>query len=101
MKKLIRDGKVGVLVSEGWGSGFFTWGAPLEAIFHPTLIELVESGEIDEVVEFVQKTWPTVYITGVSDLVVHWVDEGTEFIIQNYDGNESLLIKDKLEWIKA
>ena len=33
MNKVIRDGKVAVLISYGFGAGFYTWGAPLEAIF--------------------------------------------------------------------
>ena len=43
MEKVIKDGKVGVLVSPGFGAGFYTWGYPEEAIFDPTLIELVEN----------------------------------------------------------
>jgi hypothetical protein len=101
MKKLIRDGKVGVLVSGGWGSGFSTWGAPLELVFNPTLIELVEAKELDKAIDFVRKNWPEGWIGGVYDLDVHWVDEGTEFIIQEYDGMESLLIKNGVEWITA
>jgi len=101
MKKLIRDGKVGVLVSGGWGSGFFTWGTPLELIFNPTLIELVEAKEKEKAVEYVQKNWPDVWTGGVYDLDVHWLDEGTEFIIQEYDGSEWLLIKNDVEWITA
>ena len=46
MEKVIREGKVGVLVSPGWGGGFSTWGYPTEAIFDPTLIELVENEKL-------------------------------------------------------
>jgi len=38
MNKVIRDGKVAVLISYGFGAGFYTWGAPLEAIFDPKLV---------------------------------------------------------------
>ncbi len=43
MNKVIKDGKVAVLISYGFGSGFYTWGAPLEAIFDHVARWLVRS----------------------------------------------------------
>jgi len=101
MEKVIKDGKVGVLVSPGFGAGFSTWGAPIEAIFNPTLIELVQQEKVQEAIDFVEKTWEDVYTGGVQDLVVVWVPEGKEFIIEEYDGSESLMLKEDYNWIKA
>ena len=101
MEKVIKDGKVGVLVSPGFGAGFSTWGAPIEAIFNPTLIELVQQEKVQEAIDFVEKTWEDVYTGGVQDLVVVWVPEGAEFIIEEYDGSESLMLKTDYNWIKA
>jgi len=101
MEKVIKDGKVAVLVAPGWGAGFSTWGAPIEAIFNPTLIGLVENEKWDEAIDFVEKTWEGVYSGGVQDLVVVWVPEGKEFIIEEYDGSESLVLKEEYNWIKA
>lgn len=101
MEKVIKDGKVGVLVSPGFGAGFSTWGAPIEAIFNPTLIELVQQEKVQEAIDFVEKTWEDVYTGGVQDLVVVWVPEGSEFIIEEYDGSESLMLKTDYNWIKA
>ena len=101
MEKVIKDGKVGVLVSPGFGAGFSTWGAPIEAIFNPTLIELVQQEKVQEAVDFVEKTWEDVYTGGVQDLVVNWVPEGSEFIIEEYDGSETLMLKTDYNWIKA
>ena len=101
MEKVIKDGKVGVLVSPGFGAGFSTWGAPIEAIFNPTLIELVQQQKVQEAIDFVEKTWEDVYSGGVQDLVVVWVPEGKEFIIEEYDGSESLMLKEEYNWIKA
>ena len=101
MEKVIREGKVGVLVSPGFGAGFSSWGAPEEAIFSPTLIELVESEKFDEAIDFVKKTWVDVYSGGVNGLCVEWVDEGKEFIIEEYDGSESLMLKEDYNWIAA
>ena len=101
MKKIIRDGKVGVLVSPGFGAGFSTWGAPIEAIFNPTLIELVEQQKVQESIDFVEKTWEGVYSGGVQDLRVAWIEEGTRFIIEEYDGAESLLFEEHIDWVQA
>jgi len=101
MEKVIKDGKVGVLVSPGFGAGFSTWGAPIEAIFNPTLIELVQQEKVQEAIDFVEKTWEDVYTGGVQDLIVVWVPEGSEFIIEEYDGSESLMLKTDYNWIKA
>lgn len=101
MNKVIRDGKVAVLISYGFGAGFYTWGAPLEAIFDPKLIELVESEDFDGAVKYIETTYPDVYTGGVEDLEVVWVDEGEEFTIEEYDGNESIQFKNETQWITA
>ena len=101
MDKVIRDGKVAVLISYGYGGGFYTWGAPPEAIFDPKLVELVESEDFDGANEYVRNTYLDTYTGGVEDLEVVWVDEGEEFIINEYDGSESIQLKSKTQWITA
>lgn len=101
MEKVIKDGKVGVLVSPGFGAGFSTWGYPTEAIFDPTLIELVENQKVQEAVDYCEAKWPNEYSGGVQDLRVTWVPEGKEFIIEEYDGAESLMLKEEYNWITA
>jgi hypothetical protein len=101
MEKVIRDGKVGVLVSPGFGGGFSTWGYPTEAIFDPTLIGLIEEQSIQEAINYCEKTWPEEYSGGVEDLKVVWVPEGSEFVIEEYDGAESLMLKEEYNWITA
>lgn len=45
MKKVIRNGKVAVLVSEGFGAGWYSWNREYkELLFHPKLVEMVEQG---------------------------------------------------------
>lgn len=101
MKKVIRDGMVGVLVSPGFGAGFSTWGYPTEAIFDPTLIELVENQKVQEAVDYCEDKWPKEYSGGVQTLRVAWVPEGSEFVIEEYDGAESLMLKEEYNWITA
>jgi hypothetical protein len=100
MKKVVRDGKVAVLISDGWGAGFFTWGAPIEACFDPTLVDLIERQQYQDAITYVEVTYPD-DVAAVEDLVVQWIPEGTKFIITEYDGNESIMIQDQEAWITA
>jgi len=101
MEKVIKDGKVGVLVSPGFGAGFSSWGYPDEAIFDPNLIDLVENGKIQEAVDYCETKWEDGYSGGVQDLVVVWVTEGTKFQIVEYDGSESIEFLEDINWITA
>lgn len=101
MKKVIRNGNVGVLVSPGFGAGFLTWGAPEEAIFDPFLIDLIEDEKYQDAVDYVQKTYEDAFTGGVQDLVIKWIPEGSKFIINEYDGFESLQLMDDTDWITA
>ncbi len=101
MKKVVRDGKVAVLISGGWGAGFHTWGAPREAIFDPALVDLIENEKISEAITYVEATYPDAYTGGIDELYIKWIPEGTKFIITEYDGNESIIIQDQEAWITA
>lgn len=101
MEKLIKDGNVAVLVSAGYGAGFLTWGAPIEAIFNPTLIGFIEQGKTREAISFAKKTWKGITTVGIKELVIQWVPEGAEFIIDSHDGDETLMLKEEINWIKA
>jgi hypothetical protein len=101
MEKVIKDGKVAVLVSHGWGAGFYSWGAPLEAIFDPKLVDLIENEKIQDAIDYVEKTYPDTYTGGVEDLDIRWIPEGAKFIINEYDGSESLQFMDATDWLTA
>ena len=94
MEKVIRNGKVAILVSRGFGAGWYTWNSGKEElIFHPKLVEMVEQGkskQIDE--EWVKENLgiEDVYCGGADDLTIEWLPIGTDFIIEEYDGAESL-----------
>jgi hypothetical protein len=101
MEKVIRDGKVAVLVSYGFGGGFHTWGAPVEAIFDPILVDLIENNKIPDAIDYVEKTYPDAFSGGVGQLDIVWIPEGAKFIINEYDGSESLQFRDAEEWLTA
>ena len=107
MKKVIRDGKVAVLVSYGYGAGFSTWhyGTKEEnetLMFSPEIVEMLESGKKNEIDE----NWieynlgiKDVYTGGVIGLDIAWLREGQPFYIYEYDGAESIVTKDFLTYV--
>ena len=94
MKKVIRDGKVAVLISHGFGAGWYSWNTEhQQLLFHPKLVEMVEQNRNDEIDdEWVKENLGIeyVYCGGASDLQIHWLPVGTAFQVEEYDGAESL-----------
>jgi hypothetical protein len=95
--------EVAVLVSCGFGAGWTSWGMPEEALFDPVIVDFVENDKIGtaEFDEYIENTYKDCYSGGAGDLYVCWVPEGKEFRIDEYDGAESLVLKDDESWITA
>ena len=91
MEKLIRNGKVAVLVSGGYGAGWSTWNSEAGCEFNKRLALAVlgESGEGPLVVA--KEEYPEAYHGGVEGLYVEWITKGNLFSIEEYDGNESII----------
>lgn len=98
IEKWIRDGKVAVIVSPGFGAGWSTWGEPAtaqERAFDRGLDELIEAGKKKEAAKYAAQKWPEDYQGGLDQCLVEWLAVGTKFTIHEYDGSESLrLIED-------
>jgi hypothetical protein len=101
MDRVIRDGRVAVLYSPGWGSGWYTGHDIEELIFDPSIVAWIEAEEYDKIKNYMILKYPNVYLGTLEDLRITWIPEGTEFQIDEYDGSESILFKDKVSWIKA
>jgi hypothetical protein len=102
MNKLIDNGKVAVLYSPGFGAGWSTWnrGVP-EILFDPAIVKFIEHDQMAELTTYVTLKYPGLYTGGMTSLSVAWVSVGTEFRIKEYDGAESIEIKDDIPWITA
>ena len=75
MEKVIRNGDVAILISEGYGAGWYSWYKHKELLFHPKLVELVESKNHSLITKDLLKETgiENVYsIEGASQLVIHW-----------------------------
>ena len=104
MDKVIRNGKVAVLYSPGFGAGWYSWNQKYkELLFDPEIVALVESNNRDKVERLVRSKYgEDVYCGGAGDLRVEWLDEGTVFEINEYDGNESVrYLNNGDDWITA
>lgn len=91
-KRFIKDGKVAVLVSPGFGAGWSTWNTSGDEslLFDPEIVQAVLDGDRSKAVEIATRKYPGGYYGGGGDLVVEWVDIGQRFEISEYDGSESL-----------
>lgn len=90
-----EDGKVGVLISPSYGAGWSTYpsGDKKEfLLFDKGLVELALNEASEEEVEEYIKSMDVgyVYCGGWEDVVVHWVEPNETFVIDEYDGYESL-----------
>jgi hypothetical protein len=105
MDKVIRDGKVAVLVSRGYGAGWSTWTDEIETyLFHPKLVQMVEEERHSEITtEWMEQELglDVSYTGGTDGLEIEWVPVGTKFVIHEYDGHESLKTIDDFYWMTA
>ena len=104
MDRVIRDGKVAVVYSPGFGSG---WGSTNpdspEIIFDPYIVACVESRDWDRLRVYMELKFPDLYVSkfGLDDLDIAWLPVGTEFIIHEYDGNETIQLRNSFKWLIA
>ena len=102
MQKKTVDGLVAVLYSPDFGAGWYTWHNIAELLFDPKVVEMVLEKTSAETIELYCRTvYGDHYYGGAGDLTVAWVPPGTEFVIEDYDGAETITFKDKVEWISA
>lgn len=100
MEKVIKDGKVAVLYSPGYGAGWYSWNSDhKELLFHPKLVEMVENKKTDQIDEdWIEENLgiANVYCGGAKDLKILWLPVGTAFMVDEYDGSESIETNDSL-----
>jgi len=106
MEKVIRDGKVGVLISAGYGAGWYSWHGIEELLYDPRVIAMLENPDDEEDLSAIvnychQKYGEHEYFGGVDGLYVVWVPVGSRFLIEDYDGAESIRFENAIPWITA
>lgn len=56
---------------------------------------------IEKVAEVARRLYPEAYLGGLETLRVEWLPKGTKFIINEYDGSESIQRLDETDWLVA
>ena len=110
--KTIRNGKVAVLYSPGFGAGWYTWndyhtdgdGSKREFLLFGDeyLISLIEAGHMNHALNYAKSVLgEDFYYGGFEDIAIEWLDVGTRFIITEYDGSESIQTENATAWETA
>lgn len=98
--RYVKDGKIGVVISPRFGGGFSTWG-PSEMALDPVIVELVLQEDDIKLNEYLQTKYSYDFIGNVDELTVKWLDPGTRFYIQEYDGSEDIVTENDVMWLQA
>jgi len=103
IEKVVRDGKVAVLYSPGFGAGWYSWNTDqMTLLFHPKIVELVEQDKRELITDelMLELGFETFYTGGAEQLKIQWLPQGTHFRIDEYDGFESIITMDNIHLIK-
>ena len=104
MDKKIKDGMVAILYSPGFGAGWYSWHNIEELLYDPKLVDMVEAKTSAETIElYCEEVYGKEYhyYGGAEDLEVKWLPIGTHFLIHEYDGSESVEVREEMHWIVA
>lgn len=119
MNKLVRNGRVAVIISINYGSGWFSEHGDERLLFDPVIAtELADKEEgwtdrlrtylISEYLDNKSPEEASNYDYVIARMAmnptsygVRWVDQGVFFRIEEYDGRESILSNDEYDWVEA
>ena len=100
--RYIKDGKVAILYSPGYGAGWSTWANDPTMVFCPSLAEAVDrDASLEELRQIAMEEFPGEYHGGLKNLHIVWLEPGTRFEISEYDGSESVRIFDDTHYLIA
>jgi hypothetical protein len=102
MNKLKRDGKVAVIYRNDYGAGWSTWNPNYPDIaFDAGTVQLIEEEEFDQLKTYLALKYPNAHLGNLESLSIEWLPEDTEFVITEYDGIETIVLKNDIIWMKA
>ena len=94
-EKYVKNERVAVLVSHGYGAGWSTWNPEVaeEMLFSQKIVKLILAGmDKNDIYDKARELWPNAYLGGICELGIEWIEEGAKFRIEEHDGAESVLI---------
>lgn len=110
--RIVRDDKVAILYSPGYGAGWFTWHHVEALLRDPEVVHLVECREKAEpdnaqyynekIIQYCNETYgKDNFYGGADQLQIEWVELGDKFRIQEYEGAETIEYLTKTLWMEA
>ena len=112
-KEIVRDGRVAILYSPGFGAGWYTWHGVEALLRDPEVVHLVECRKkappeeatyyTEKIIEYCNQTYgiDAGYYGGADDLEIEWIELGDKFRINEYDGSESIEYLTTTVWMEA
>jgi hypothetical protein len=103
MERVIKDGKVAVVISVNYGCGWSTYCSKQCAeilAFHPKIVDMVLNNQIITE-EWMKDNFGISIFGSYDDLIVRWIPVGTKFRITEYDGAEGIEIYNPDAWYEA
>ena len=104
MTKYIKAGQVAVIINNDYGAGWSTWAKPedkLMMLFDPAIVDYILNEQYNQLQEYILLKYPNRAGFISNNLVVEWVPQGVEFIVEDYDGVETIKLKNEISWITA
>jgi hypothetical protein len=103
MMKSIKNGKLCVLYSPGFGAGWYTWHGIEELLFDSEVVNMVLNNDTkDTIINYCRETYgDDIYLEGADTLTVGYVDTSEKFRIAEYDGSESIVLLSEDKWFEA
>jgi hypothetical protein len=111
MQKYVLNGEVALIHSDDWGTPWATWYP--ETMFDGELVKLylrwlgadcgtqAEREAEDAAYNYLKQAHPDVSFRGFDGLKLSWIKQGQEFIIREYDGIETVVLKQDIKWMVA
>ena len=94
-----EQGDVAVLYSPGYGAGWSTWADEEFMMFDKTLVQYaLDAVEEGAVVAYMKTKGVEAYTGGWKDIRVEFLPKGAQFIIEEYDGTESISILNEIKF---
>lgn len=111
--KVVVDGEVAVLYSPRHGAGWYSWHRKKGLLFDPRIVRIVlkwreeedyehlPTEKVKEIVQYCERVYGSEYYEGARSLQVAWVQQGTQFRVDEYDGYESIETNNQIDWLTA
>lgn len=101
-KWVVRDGKVAIIISPGFGAGWYSWNIDKpQLLFDPEIVRMLEEKLYSEIEPYCEKVYGEDGYYRVETLKIEWVPVGVLFHIHEYYGAESVVRQDEEEWFIA